>query len=71
MNTRSKTRELQTIYTVDIDFDEASEAWRANKKKLSNGCYAYTCCKQLKNGSMCRQIPRDGDYCSRHQLSVR
>jgi hypothetical protein len=28
-------------YDVDIDFDEASEAWRANKKSIGNGMFKY------------------------------
>lgn len=29
------------LYDVDIDFDEASEAWRANKISIGNGQYKY------------------------------
>ena len=39
MNTRSQPK-LQ-LYEVNIDFDEASEAWRANKKYIGNGTYKY------------------------------
>ena len=28
-------------YAVDIDFDEASRAWRANKRALGNGEFKY------------------------------
>ena len=28
-------------YAVDIDFDEAKKAWRANKVALKNGCFRY------------------------------
>lgn len=28
-------------YDVDIDFDEASDAWRANKKSIGNGMFKY------------------------------
>jgi len=27
--------------TVNIDFDEASRAWRENKNVLKNGCFSY------------------------------
>ena len=37
MNTRSQTN--QERYSVDIDFDEAREAWRENKKSLPNGMF--------------------------------
>ena len=39
---------------VVIDFDEASRAWNANKKKTGNGCYVYVCGAQLKNGKFCQ-----------------
>ena len=29
------------VYEVDIDFDEASEAWRSNKISIGNGEYKY------------------------------
>jgi hypothetical protein len=29
------------LYDVDIDFDEASEAWRSNKISIGNGQYKY------------------------------
>jgi len=29
------------IYVVNIDFDEASAAWKKNKKSIGNGCYTY------------------------------
>ena len=42
MKTRSQTaKEVSKELVVDIDFDEASNAWRENKIKLKNGCYKY------------------------------
>ena len=32
-------------FEVDIDFDEASLAWRSNKKSLGSGHYKYVCIK--------------------------
>jgi hypothetical protein len=29
------------VYEVNISFDEASEAWMANKRRLGNGMYEY------------------------------
>jgi len=31
----------QVTYDVNIDFDEASDAWRANKKSVGNGMFKY------------------------------
>jgi hypothetical protein len=50
MKTRSQNKELE----VNIDFDEASLMWNANKRKMNNGCYTYVCGKQLKNGEFCK-----------------
>lgn len=40
MQTRSQTK--QPIFAVDIDFDESSRAWRANKRHLGDGHFEYT-----------------------------
>jgi hypothetical protein len=74
MKTRSQTkfetkttREAQQIYEVNIDFDEASEAWRANKKSIGNGMYKYLCAKRCKNNNNCstKCLPGE-DYCKTH-----
>jgi hypothetical protein len=41
---------------MDIDFDEASAAWRANKRHLGNGMFAYMCAYVHSNGKLCRNI---------------
>ena len=33
---------IRESYSVDIDFDEASNAWRANKRSTGNGTFVYT-----------------------------
>ena len=47
MRTRSQTRyitdALCALYKVEIDFDESSLAWKANKKYVGNGTYKYIC----------------------------
>jgi hypothetical protein len=52
---------MTPLYDVDIDFDDASACWRANKKKLKNGCYAYICGSIMKNGKTCMKT-----NCRRH-----
>lgn len=54
---RSMITEVEDILRHEnkIDFDEAHEAWIANKKKIANGCYIYLCGKPLKNGKTCRK----------------
>lgn len=65
MQTRSQTK--LAIYEVNIDFDEASEAWKANKRTIGNGSYKYVCQKRGKNNNMCilRCLPGE-DYCKTH-----
>lgn len=47
MKTISQTRrENNPIYEVNIDFDAASEAWKANKCYIGNGSYRYVCFKK-------------------------
>ena len=59
MNTRSKT--IQSRNKVDIDFDEASRAWRANKKAIKNGCFIYLC--RQKTLSVKRERLINDIYC--------
>ena len=68
MNTRSKTKQLRKmVYTVDIDFDEASSAWRANKKPIKNGCFKYLCCQKTLSGNPCKRERLINDsYCKQH-----
>lgn len=68
MKTRSQTRyENLGYFEVNIDFDGASEAWKANKKSIGNGMYKYVCCKKVKNGNNCSLKCLPGEnYCKRH-----
>lgn len=78
MRTRSITRLLEELkeqynvqhnlleYEVNIDFDEASTAWKANKKSTGGGCYNYICQHRNKN---CRRNPIPGcEFCSKHNI---
>lgn len=68
MKTRSQTKQEKTaIYEVNIDFDAASEAWKANKRSIGNGSYRYVCCKKGKNNNTCiaKCLPGE-DYCRTH-----
>ena len=41
-NTNKSNLDLvKDLYEVDIDFDEASRAWRENKKIIKNGMFSY------------------------------
>lgn len=68
MKTRSQTKyEMSTPYEVKIDFDEASESWKANKKYIGNGTYKYVCAKRGKNNNCCISKCLAGEnYCRVH-----
>jgi hypothetical protein len=55
MQTRSQTNTIlnKFVYEVVIDFDGASEAWKANKKTAGNGTYTYVCQKKTIIGNSC------------------
>ena len=55
-------------FLVDIDFDESSRVWKANKVSKGNGTYGYKCERMNKNGEPCRQMACPfSDFCKRHQ----
>ena len=68
MKTRSQTRyENSALYEVNIDFDGASEAWKANKRSIGNGTYRYVCFKKGKCNNMCIAKCLPGEiYCRTH-----
>lgn len=41
---------------AEFDFDGASRAWRANKRHVGNGMFAYTCAYVHSDGKPCRNI---------------
>jgi hypothetical protein len=73
MKTRSQTRAENLIqnkdvnrplFTLDIDFDEASRAWNANKKRMPNGEYRYICrIPECKRKPLLWQ-----NHCNKHTL---
>ena len=65
MLTRSQTiiKELE----VNIDFDEASKAWKENKKSMGNGTYKYICPQIKKDGTKCgKSCYKMSDLCWHH-----
>jgi hypothetical protein len=52
---------------IKIDFDEASAAWKKNKKSIGNGQYKYICMQKTKAGKSCkRESLKFCDYCKMH-----
>ena len=71
METRSQTKLIKltpvSTFNVEIDFDGASEAWKANKKSIGNGSYKYVCSQKIKNGNYCSLKCLSGEiYCKTH-----
>lgn len=58
---------MQPLYEVNIDFDEASKAWKSNKRSIGNGSYKYVCAKKGKNNKCCLSKCLPGEiYCKTH-----
>ena len=56
------------LYTVDINFDEASNEWLANKKRVGHN-YVYICDQVvIKTGNKCNKVCyKDGLTCFIHK----
>ena len=53
-----ETKIQQPIYEEDpyefvFDFDEASQAWKANKISIGNGSYRYMCANKSEKNRHC------------------
>jgi hypothetical protein len=50
-------------------FDDASAAWRANKRRIkSNGSFCYTCEHTYKSGKRCGRDTQKGNaLCRQHK----
>jgi len=72
MQTRSQTKsQIKPLYEVNIDFDDASEAWKFNKKSIGNGTYKYICCVLKTNGEKCGIKCINGEqYCRIHYKKI-
>jgi hypothetical protein len=61
-------RELE----VNIDFDEASKAWHANKKSIGNSHYKYICEVSTKSGKQCGKVCyKCESYCWSHRKQTK
>jgi hypothetical protein len=67
MTVKTISQTFKQLYEVNIDFDQASLAWKANKKSISNRSYRYLCSKKYKNNKNCMGKCLPGvDYCKTH-----
>jgi hypothetical protein len=67
VKTRSQIKYEMSLYEVNIDFDDASEAWKSNKLSIGNGSYKYVCCNKGKNNKTCiaKCLPGE-NFCRTH-----
>ena len=62
-----KTRSINKLLPVEINFDEASNEWRKNKISKGNGMYRYICGQICKSGKFCLRNPVSCEnFCSVH-----
>lgn len=58
------------MYEVNINFEEASRAWKENKVSTGNGTYKYICGATRKDGGKCQNRRQNGKmYCHIHFLN--
>jgi hypothetical protein len=68
MKSCSRIKDKDKELVVNIDFDEASTAWKANKKYKGNGTYRYICSGFFTTGNKCMREPLQGcEFCKIHQ----
>lgn len=66
MNQNANTNVCDFI--CDINFDEASEAWKQNKKSIGNGMYKYICQVVNTNKKVCcKTVFKDSEFCWIHR----
>ena len=69
MQTRSQKQKVH--FDVIINFEEASEEWKANKKYVGNGSYKYICLQKTQSGKPCkREAQAACDYCKIHKKYI-
>ena len=62
---KSKTN---TVIMLPIDFDDASNCWRANKKSIGNGQFKYVCPYMKDDQIRCgRNVIKGHMTCRNHQ----
>ena len=61
------SNEIPDLYEVNIDFDDASTSWRANKKSIGNGNFKYVCSLTKRNKKCNKVCHKESDYCWIHR----
>lgn len=59
------------MFKVEINFDEASKAWRQNKVHVSNGMFKYCCGVSKLNGGTCKTLCKgEWSNCEFHSANI-
>jgi hypothetical protein len=67
MQTRSQSKIILNQLEFVFDFDAASEAWKANKKRGLNCTYTYVCQQKNTSGKSCAKKCLAGEhFCKAH-----
>jgi hypothetical protein len=65
---KSKTNTVIMLPYEPIDFDDASNCWRANKKSIGNGQFKYVCPYMKDDQIRCgRNVIKGHMTCRNHQ----
>lgn len=66
--TNTATNITHKEFEVNIDFDDASKEWHANKKNIGNSHYKYICEITTKSGKQCGKVCYKCElYCWSHR----
>ena len=66
-NKNKNNNKILPMYDVNIDFDESSKLWNANKKKTASGLYKYVCESFTKKSDKCNRVCyKDNNNCYQH-----
>jgi len=68
VNIQSNIKPYYGEFELEFDFDDASNHWNANKKKMENACYVYVCGYiKSKTGKKCMNKTNCGVFCRFHK----
>jgi hypothetical protein len=68
-NVRTRSHPKVVYFEDTYDFDEASSAWRANKRSNGNGSFRYICAGSTRTGRPCQRTARfNSEFCVTHTV---
>jgi len=68
-NVRTRPQPSVVYFEDTYDFDEASSAWRANKRSNGNGTFRYICAGSTRTGRHCQRTAQvHSEFCQIHTV---